>query len=82
MARLHLGVAVLALGITWWLSRGDAERRSRASAGFLIYNLGVGALFGWAALGLGNPRCPGSSACAHMAAGATYAAFAAARART
>src|SRR5262249_31424844 len=42
-----LGVAVLALGITWWLARAEP---GRCTPGFLVYNFGVGLLFGWAAL--------------------------------
>jgi hypothetical protein len=57
-----LGSAALALGVTWWMARGDAARLSRCAAGYLVYNLGVGALFAVAALGLGGPSCRGSCA--------------------
>lgn len=53
-----MGVAVLALGVTWWIARNDADRVSRCSAGFIVYNLGVGALFGWAALAASHPAIP------------------------
>ena len=44
LARL-LGVAVLALGITWWLARTGAGGSCRLSErGFVIYNLGAGLL--------------------------------------
>ena len=64
-----LGVAVLALGITWWMARGDAQP-SRYSAGFILYNLGVGALFGWAALSASQPVLPWIVCVAHLGAGA------------
>jgi uncharacterized membrane protein len=43
IARLF-GIAIIALGITWWLMRGDVSRQLRMAPGFIIYNLGVGAL--------------------------------------
>ena len=67
-----LGVAVLALGITWWMARGDADRRSPHSAGFIVYNLGVGALFGWAALGARQPALPWIVCIAHLTAGVAF----------
>ena len=67
-----LGVAVLALGITWWMARGDARRRSRYSAGFIVYNVGVGALFGWAALGARQPLLPLTVCVVHLAAGVAF----------
>ena len=66
------GVAVLALGITWWLVRIDADRLSRHAPGFLVYNIGVGALFGVAALGASNPVIPWSVCVVHLASGATF----------
>jgi hypothetical protein len=41
-----LGIAVIALGMTWWLARNDLHRQLRRMApGFIGYNLGVGTLF-------------------------------------
>jgi hypothetical protein len=41
-----LGIAVIALGMTWWLARSDLHRQLRRMApGFIGYNLGVGMLF-------------------------------------
>jgi len=41
-----LGIALAALGLTWWLARPDlTERRLRLAPGFVGYNLGVGFLF-------------------------------------
>jgi hypothetical protein len=40
-----LGSAILALGTTWWLSRRGPGGLARCTTGFLIYNLGLGALF-------------------------------------
>ncbi|MBL8529097.1 MAG: hypothetical protein JNL68_15530 [Burkholderiales bacterium] len=41
-----LGIALAALGLTWWLARRDlTERRLRLAPGFVGYNLGVGFLF-------------------------------------
>ena len=70
-----LGVAILALGITWWMARGDAERLSYCSAGFIVYNLGVGVLFGWAALGARQPALPWIVCVAHLAAGLAFGVF-------
>lgn len=39
------GLAILALGTTWWLARRGPGGLARCTTGFLIYNLGVGALF-------------------------------------
>ena len=70
-----LGVALLALGITWWAARGDAERVSRCSAGFIVYNIGVGGLFGWAALAATHPVIPWIVCVAHLAAGVAFGVF-------
>lgn len=40
-----LGCAILALGTTWWLARGGPGGLARCTTGFLVYNLGLGALF-------------------------------------
>jgi hypothetical protein len=40
------GVAIAALGLTWWLARNDLDERLTSIApGFLGYNFGVGVLF-------------------------------------
>ena len=45
IARL-VGVAVAALGLTWWLARNDLDRRpTRIAPGFFGYNFGAGLLF-------------------------------------
>ena len=50
------GIAVVALGLTWWLARGDlAERLPCLAPGFIGYNLGVGLLFLSYALGADRP---------------------------
>lgn len=67
-----MGIAVLALGVTWWRTRCDAPRLARYSAGFIVYNLGVGALFGWAALTASQPAVPWIVCVAHLAAGMAF----------
>jgi hypothetical protein len=67
-----LGVALLALGVTWWQARGDAERLSRYAAGFIVYNVGVGALFGWAALGASHIAIPWLVCVVHLTAGVAW----------
>jgi hypothetical protein len=45
IARLA-GIAITALGLTWWLASGDLQQRLTAAApGFFGYNLGAGLLF-------------------------------------
>ena len=46
------GLALAALGLTWWRARTrlDRERLRELTGGFLCYNLGVGALFALVAL--------------------------------
>jgi hypothetical protein len=40
------GLAIIALGMTWWLTRSDLHRQlKRMAPGFIIYNLGVGIVF-------------------------------------
>src|SRR5215831_9631093 len=68
-----LGVAVLALGITWWLAR---EEPSPCAPGFLVYNFGVGLLFGSAALVASNAVLPWIVCVAHLGAGIVFAALA------
>lgn len=70
-----LGVAVLALGITWWMGRGDVERLSRYAAGFIVYNAGVGLLFGWAAPAARHPVLTWTVCVLHLAAGVGFGAL-------
>ena len=45
VARL-VGIAVIALGLTWWLARSVLHQQLKCIApGFISYNLGVGLLF-------------------------------------
>lgn len=46
VARLT-GIALVALGLTWWFARerDGIEWLERIAAGFLVYNVGVGLLF-------------------------------------
>ena len=67
-----LGVAALALGVTWWAARDDAHGVSRCGAGFIVYNTGVGALFGWAARGASHPVLPWIVCVVHLAAAAVF----------
>ena len=48
------GVALLALGVTCWLARGDTQSRTARGlvAGILVYNAGIVILFTFAGLGL------------------------------
>lgn len=70
-----MGVALLALGTTWWTAGRDAERLSRYSTGFIVYNVGVGALFGWAALAASHPVLPWFVCAVHLVAGMTFGAL-------
>ena len=67
-----LGIAVLVLGITWWMVRGDAERLPRYSAGFIVYNIGAGVIFGWAAFAAVQPALPWIACVVHLTAGAAF----------
>jgi hypothetical protein len=41
-----LGLAIMALGVTWWLAGSDLQQQLRRIApGFIIYNVGMGVLF-------------------------------------
>lgn len=64
-----LGTAVLGLGVTWWLAHKDARGLGRNASGFLIWNLGVGALFAFQALSVARPALPWIVAVGHLAAG-------------
>jgi len=67
-----MGIAILALGVTWWKAARDAGRLSLYSAGFVVYNVGVGALFGWAALAASHPVLPWIVCAVHLVAGVTF----------
>jgi hypothetical protein len=69
------GIAVAALGLTWWLARGDlAERLIRFAPGFIFYNLGVGLLFLSYALAANQAiPVPWLIAELHLLAGLTFA---------
>jgi len=60
-----LGVAVFALGLTWWHVRGDGRR---CAPGFVVYNVGAGLVFGWAAIGASQPVLPWLVCSVHLAA--------------
>lgn len=75
VARLA-GIAIFALGVTWWkyARRHGQERVDECGAGFLVYNLGVGAVFllyAWP--GESWLWVPLAVAAAHLAAGLAYA---------
>jgi len=67
-----MGVAVLALGITWWTAGRDAEHAALNSSGFVLYNVGIGTIFGWAALGASHPALPWIVCAVHLVAGVTF----------
>jgi hypothetical protein len=67
-----MGAAMLALGVTWWIARGDAGRLTHYVAGYLIYNLVVGALFVAAALHASQALVPWVVAIVHLGAGAAF----------
>jgi hypothetical protein len=71
------GIAVAALGLTWWVDRRrlNDQRLRQGAAGFIVYNLGVGLLFlvyAWTA----DRALPVSwlVAAVHLVAGGAYAA--------
>jgi len=64
-----LAVAMFALGLTWWRVRGDW---SLHAPGFIVYNGGVGLLFGWAAIGASQPLLAWLVCLAHLAAAVAF----------
>ena len=48
-----LGAALVALGVTWWLTK--SHELMRAAPGFIGYNVGVGVLFLWYAVAAPHP---------------------------
>lgn len=69
------GIAVAALGLTWWLARGDlGARLLHLAPGFIGYNLGVGLLFLTYALAANRPvPVPWLIAELHLVAGLAFA---------
>ncbi len=72
-----LGGAALALGLTWWIARNDARARARCTAGFIIYNVAVGAVFVFQARQAARPALPWLVGVVHLVAGGAFAAAAA-----
>ena len=69
-----LGGAALALGLTWWIARNDARALAYCTAGFIIYNAAVGALFAFQALRTARPLLPWLVGIVHLLAGGAFAA--------
>ena len=69
-----LGGAALALGLTWWIARNDARALAYCTAGFIIYNVAVGALFAFQALQAARPALPWLVGIVHLLAGGAFAA--------
>lgn len=69
-----LGVAMLALGVTWWFSRKTAADVARCAAGFLLYNFGAAAVLCFAALAAARPALPWLVCVAHLVLGAAFGA--------
>ena len=68
-----LGSALFALGLTWWSMRNDAHAVSGCRAGFIFYNLVVGALLAFQALHVVRPLWPALAGAVHLLAGAAFA---------
>jgi hypothetical protein len=68
-----LGSALFALGLTWWSMRNDAHAVSGCRAGFIFYNLVVGALLAFQALHVVRPFWPALAGAVHLLAGAAFA---------
>jgi len=69
------GIAVLALGITWWTARNEANGLSKSTPAFLVYNLAVGVLFLVQALALPTAALfPWVVALLHLSAGIAFGA--------
>lgn len=69
-----MGVAILVIGVTWWLSRRERDRIARQAPGFILYNVGIGSLFAVAATSASPPLIPWLVAIAHLGAGAVFVA--------
>ena len=68
VARL-LGCAAAALGLGWWRARHRPAARRALQAGMLVYNLGAGVVFLWAAMLAAAPWVPGLVGLMHLALG-------------
>jgi len=70
------GLAMAALGLTWWHARRDLDQRlTRVAPGFLVYNLGVGLVFlAYAATASAVAPLSWVAAAAHLVAGLAFAA--------
>jgi hypothetical protein len=70
------GIAIAALGLTWWRARRDLDQRfTRVAPGFLVYNLGVGLLFlAYALTAIGSVPLAWIVAAVHLLAGLAFAA--------
>lgn len=68
-----LGSAVLALALTWWIMRNDARAVARCAAGFIIYNVVVGAVFAFQAMHAARPALPGLVGIVHLLVGGAFA---------
>ena len=72
-----MGLAILVIGLTWWLSRSESDRIARHAPGFLLYNIGIGLLFAVTATSAPLPLIPWLVAIAHLGTGAVFATLAA-----
>lgn len=70
------GIAIAALGLTWWHAKRDLDQRlTRVAPGFLVYNLGVGLVFlAYAATASVAAPLSWVAAAAHLFAGLAFAA--------
>ena len=70
------GIAIAALGLTWWHARRDLDQRlTRVAPGFVVYNLGVGLVFlGYAATASVMAPLSWVAAAVHLFAGLAFAA--------
>jgi hypothetical protein len=71
-----MGIALTAIGLTWWLERHrlDREQLRQLAPGFLLYNFGVGLLFLAYAWEGDRLLVPWLVAAVHLGAGAAFVA--------
>lgn len=67
-----LAAAALAIGVTWWLARKDADAFARNAAGFLVYNFAIGALFLLQGFAAARPLLPSLIGVVHIGVGAGF----------
>ncbi len=67
-----LAAAALAIGLTWWLARKEPDVLARNAAGFLVYNLAIGALFLLQGFAAARPLLPWLLGVVHVGAGAGF----------